>query len=88
MLLIVSVALPGCSSFSKQARLERAHRKYVHKVRRQHQKQTAKAVEEANRPLRQSPSMSEPMTSVTLEPLPSSNGAAPVATNDYPQPTP
>jgi hypothetical protein len=88
LLLIVAIILPGCSSFSQQARVERAHRKYVHKARRAHQKETAKAIKEANRPLRQPPAMGEPMTSVTLEPLPSDNGPAPVAANGDPQPTP
>jgi hypothetical protein len=88
LLLIVAITLPGCSSFSQQARVDRAHRKYVHKARREHQKETSKAIKEANRPLRNPPGMSAPMTSVTLDPLPSDNGPAPVATNADAQPTP
>ena len=88
MLLIVGLTLPGCSSFSKQARMERAHRKYVRKVRHEHAKQAAKAAEEANRPLREAPSMSAPVTSITLEPSPSETVAAPIVISDDTQPTP
>ncbi len=88
MLLIVGLTLPGCSSFSKQARMERANRKYARKVRHEQAKQAAKAAEEANRPLREPPSMSAPVTNVTLGPLPSENVAAPVVVNDDTQPTP
>jgi regulator of protease activity HflC (stomatin/prohibitin superfamily) len=66
-LLIVSITLPGCSSMSPQARVERAHRKYVHQARREHQKQTAQAIKEANRPLRQPPSMSDPQITAVVE---------------------
>jgi len=88
MLLIVGLTLPGCSSFSKQARMERAHRKYVRKVRHEHAKQAARAAKEANRPLRETPSMSAPMTNVTLGPLPFEEVAAPAVVNDNTQPTP
>jgi hypothetical protein len=88
MLLIVGLTLPGCSSFSKQARMERAHRKYVRKVRHEHAKQAANAAEEANRPLREAPLMSAPVTNVTLGPLPFEDGAAPAVVNDDTQPTP
>jgi hypothetical protein len=88
LLLIVSITLPGCSSFSKQARMEHAHRKYVRKVRHEHQKEMARTADQANRPLRQPPSMSAPMTNVTLEPPPSDNVAAPAVVKDDAQPTP
>jgi hypothetical protein len=88
MLLIVGLTLPGCSSFSKQARIERAHRKYVRKVRHEQAKVAAKAAEEANRPLREPPTISAPVTSVTLEPLPSEAVAAPIVVSDDTQPTP
>ena len=88
VLLIVGLTLPGCSSFSKQARMERAHRKYVRKVRHEQAKQTAKAAKEANRPLREASSMSAPVTNVTLGPLPFEDVATPAVVNDDPQPTP
>jgi hypothetical protein len=88
MLLIVGLTLPGCSSFSKQARMERAHRKYVRKVRHEQGKQASKAAEEANRPLREAPSMSAPVTNVTLGPLPFEDVPAPVMVNDNTEPMP
>ena len=88
LLLIMGLTLPGCSSFSKQARMERAHRKYVRKVRHEHAKQAARAAKEANRPLREAPSMSAPVTNVTLGPLPFEDATAPVVVNDDAQPTP
>jgi len=88
VLLIVSLTLPGCSSFSKQARMERAHRKYVRKVRHEHAKQTARAAKEANRPLREAGLMSAPVTNVTLGPLPFEDVATPAVANDDPQPKP
>lgn len=88
MLLIVGLTLPSCSSFSKQARTERAHRKYVRKVRHEQAKQAAQAAKEANRPLRETPSMSAPVTNVTLGPLPFEDVAPPVAVNDDTEPTP
>ena len=88
MLLIVGLTLPGCSSFSKQARMERAHRKYVRKVRHEHAKQAAKAAKETNRPLREAPSMSAPVTNVTLGPLPFEDVPAPVMVNDNTEPMP
>jgi len=88
MLLIVGLTLPGCSSFSKQARMERAHRKYVRKVRHEQAKLAANAAKEANRPLREAPSMSAPVTNVTLGPLPFENVAPPDVVNDDTQPTP
>jgi hypothetical protein len=88
ILLIVSLTLPGCSSFSKQARMERAHRKYVRKVRHEHSRQAARAAKETNRPLHEPPSMSAPVTNVTLGPLPFEDVAAPVVAKDDPQPTP
>jgi hypothetical protein len=88
MLLIVGLTLPGCSSFSKQARTERAYRKYLRKVRHEQAKQAAKGAEVANQPLREAPSMSAPMTHVTLGPLPSEDVAAPVVVNDHTQPAP
>jgi hypothetical protein len=87
-LLIVGLALPGCSAFSKQARMERAHRKYVRKVRHEQAKLAAQAAEEANRPLREPPSIGAPVTTVTLEPLPSEAVAAPIVVRDDSQPTP
>jgi len=88
MLLIVGLTLPGCSSFSKQARMERAHRKYVRKVRHEQAKQAAKAAKEANRPLHEAPSMSAPVTNVTLGPLPFEDVATPGVVSDDTQPTP
>jgi hypothetical protein len=88
LLLIMGLTLPGCSSFSKQARMERAHRKYVRKVRHEQAKQTARAAKEANQPLREAPFMSAPVTNVTLGPLPFEEVAAPVMVNDNTQPTP
>ena len=88
MLLIVGLTLPGCSSFSKQARMERAHRKYVRKVRHEQAKLAANAANEANRPLREAPSMSAPVTNVTLGPLPFEDVPAPVMVNDNTEPMP
>ena len=87
-ILIVSVALSGCSSFSKQARMQRAHQKYVRKVRHQQAKRVAKANEEANRPLYEPSSPSAPATTITLDPPQSENVAAPVVVNDATSPTP
>jgi len=68
--------------------MERAHRKYVRKVRHEHSKQAARAAREANRPLREPSSMSAPVTNVTLGPLPFDDATAPVMVNDDAQPTP
>jgi hypothetical protein len=77
-LLLVTFALPGCSSFSDQARVQKAHEKYVRKMRREHTERTVKATEEANRPLREPAALSEPVTTVTLEPLESENIVTPI----------
>jgi hypothetical protein len=66
-LLIVSITLPGCSSMSPQARADRAHRKYVRKVRHEQAKKVAQATKEANRPLRHPPSMSEAKITAVVE---------------------
>ena len=77
-ILIASFTLPGCSGLSDQARVQKAHQKYVRKMRREQAKRMAQATEEANRPLHEPVTISQPATTVTLEPLESENVTNPI----------
>lgn len=88
-LLIVSLALPGCSSFSDQARVKKAHEKYVRKMHREQAKRLVQTTTEANRPLHEPAAVSEPATTVTLEPLESEAVTNPIVVkSDSEPPTP
>lgn len=82
LLLLISVAAPGCSSFSKQGRQEAAYRKYIRNVRHDRDKQLAKVNKAVNRPLRQPPHASEPKETIsTFDSSGSENVVAPIVAN-------
>jgi hypothetical protein len=97
MMLIIGISMPGCSSVTKEGRRQAAVRHQIQKIQKEKRKRLAKEIKAANRPLRQPVTVSEPKTTVTLEPMGSESAAAStedvaapvvVETGASPQPTP
>ena len=83
--LAVAMALSGCSGITPEGRRQAAVRHQIEKTKKEHAKHLAKAIKEANRPLRQPVTVSEPVTTITLEPTPWDKSATASTENVAPQ---